>query len=453
LSTNKLITSAASRLLKLGELAGRVGISMAGNTLANLFRDEENQGAHRAAVLLKNAVRIKEALGRLKGVPMKIGQMLSLHERLFPEEVARVLRMLQQKAPAAPFEDILAMIRNELGRRFKHIEYIDENALAAASIGQVHRARLKDGRDIALKVQYPGIDDVIRADMKNLKGVLKLLFSMFTRMDMEPVWQELNDRLLEELDYEKEAANMKRMARFFKNDKSVIIPKVIDKVSSRHVLGMELVLGISPDKLSLNEYPQELKNAWAVSIVRLILQGVFHFRFLHADPNIANFSFLENGGIIVYDFGCMKEVPEHLSKGYVRLINTALKKDYHLIPQELKSIGVHRADGTPISLEMVSDFAEVFYEFIEPGVVYSFGDDHRIYERLQALGFKHISESMSLVFPKDIIFIDRTFGGHFGNLCRLNATADWRSILSNHIGSAFISNYMNYNSPFENRLP
>jgi hypothetical protein len=86
---------------------------------------------------------------------------------------------------------------------------------------------------------------------------------------------------------------------------------------------------------------------------------------------------------------------------------------------------------------MVSDFAEVFYEFIEPGVTYTFGDDHRIYERLQALGFKHISESMSLVFPKDIIFIDRTFGGHFGNLCRLKATADWRSMLEEHSTNVF----------------
>jgi predicted unusual protein kinase regulating ubiquinone biosynthesis (AarF/ABC1/UbiB family) len=207
------------------------------------------------------------------------------------------------------------------------------------------------------------------------------------------------------------------------------VPKVIDKVSSRHVLGMELVLGISPDAVSGDSYSQELKNAWGESIVRMVLKGLFDYRFLHADPNIANFAFLENGGIIVYDFGCMKEVPEDLHGGYVRLIRAALKKDYHLIPDILCSMGIHRAGGNPMSREMVMDFAEVFYEFIEPGVQYSFGDDHRIYERLQALGFKHISESMSLVFPKDIIFIDRTFGGHFGNLCRLNATADWRSML------------------------
>jgi predicted unusual protein kinase regulating ubiquinone biosynthesis (AarF/ABC1/UbiB family) len=432
-SNHKLITSAAGRLFRLGELAGRVGVSIAGNAMANLFRNADSKGEHQAAALIKNAVRVKEALGQLKGVPMKIGQILSLHEKLFPEEVAQVLRTLQQKAPTIPFKDILTMIRAELGRRFTHITDIDETALAAASIGQVHRARLKDGRDIALKIQYPGIDEVIRADMKNLKGILKLLFSMFTRMDMEPVWQELNDRLLEELDYEKEAVNMKRMARFFKHDRRIIIPGVIDKVSSRHVLGMELVSGISPDEMSDNSFSQEIKNAWGESMMRLVLKGLFDFKFLHADPNIANFSFMENGGIIVYDFGCMKEVPEAICRGYVCLIQAALNQDIHLIPEILQSMGVHRADRTPISWAMVSDFAEVFYEFIEPGVVYSFGDDHRIYDRLQSLGYKHISESMSLVFPKDIIFIDRTFGGHFGNLCRLNAAADWRAILSDYV--------------------
>lgn len=430
-----MIKSAAARLFRLGELAGRVGVSIAGNTMANFFRDPGGKEEHRAAVLLKNAIRVKETLGQLKGVPMKIGQMLSLHEKLFPEEVAQILRTLQQKAPAAPFDDIVAMIRNELGKRFNHIADIDETALAAASIGQVHRARLKDGRDIALKVQYPGIDDVIRADMKNLKGILKLLFSMFTRMDMESVWQELNDRLLEELDYEKEAANMKKMIRFFCHDKRIIIPKVIDKVSSRHVLGMELVLGISPDSISTDAYPQELKNAWAVSIVRLILKGLFRFRFLHADPNIANFAFLDNGRIIVYDFGCMKEVPESLCGGYVRLIQTALKQEFHLIPDILQSMGVHRADGTPISESMVSDFAQVIYEFIDPDKTYTFGEDQNIYDKFQSVGLRHISESMSLVFPKDVIFIDRTFGGHFGNLCRLNATADWRSIMAGYVNA------------------
>jgi predicted unusual protein kinase regulating ubiquinone biosynthesis (AarF/ABC1/UbiB family) len=429
----ELIHSAASRMFRLGGLAGRVGISMAGNTMANLFRDTESRDEHRAIILMKNAVRVKELLGQLKGVPMKIGQMISLHEQLLPEEVVRVLKTLQQNAPAVPFEELHKMVKQELGQGYAYIKHIDETPLAAASIGQVHRAVLVNGVEIALKIQYPGIDDVIRADLKNLKGLLKLLFSMFSRMDMEPVWQELKDRLMEELDYEKEAVSMKRMADLFADDKRIIVPKVIEEVTTRHILGMELVLGISPDKVSENRYPQSLKNTWAESMVNLILKGLFQFRFLHADPNIANFAFLEDGRLIVYDFGCMKEIPEELCHGYIHLISVFLNHEYPEIPIVLKSMGVHKANGDLIPWQMTADFADVFQDFFEPDTQYTFGDDKKIYARLYELGNKHISESMSMVFPKDIIFIDRTFGGHFGNLCRLNAQADWRSLLLAHI--------------------
>lgn len=151
----KLNRSATSRLFKLGGLAGRVGLSMAGNTLSRMFRDKEDADATYGQALMKNAVMVKEAFGQMKGVPMKIGQMLSLHENLMPAEVARVFQSLQKNAPSVPFDEILEMIKKELGDKFDLIAHIDETAMAAASIGQVHRAELTDGREIVLKVQYP----------------------------------------------------------------------------------------------------------------------------------------------------------------------------------------------------------------------------------------------------------------------------------------------------------
>lgn len=429
----KLVRSAAMRLFHLGGLAGRVGLSMAGNTVAGLFRDEKARETFKADTLVKNAVRIKETLGSLKGVPMKIGQMISLHEKLLPEEVTSILKTLQQKAPAVPFSDIREMIHAELGTRFSSIREIDETAIAAASIGQVHRAVLDDGREIALKVQYPGIDDVIRADMKNLKGILKLLFSMFSVMDMDLVWQELNDRLIEELDYVKEAASMKRTAALFADDPRIIVPGVIDELTTRHILAMELVRGISPEAVSGGFYPQDLRNAWAAAITSFVLKGLFEYRFLHADPNIANFAFCDDGRIIVYDFGCMKEIPEALRRSYIRIISALMDHDYPKIPDLLMGMGVHRSDGRPVSWEIVADFAAMFQEIINPKCPYVFGSDREFYVRIQKLVQKHMAESMTIVFPRDIIFIDRTFSGHFGNLCMLNACADWRSILLEHI--------------------
>ncbi|HMA85996.1 MAG TPA: AarF/ABC1/UbiB kinase family protein [Desulfosalsimonadaceae bacterium] len=432
----KLIRSATQRMFRLGGLAGRVGVSMAGNTMANFFRDSDRKDEYRVDTLLKNAQRVTEQLGQLKGVPMKIGQMLSLHDNLFPKEVIRVFKSLQQQAPSVPFEEMLAMIRDELGPAYKNIAHIDKIPLASASIGQVHRAVLTDGREIVLKVQYPGIDEVIRSDLKNLKGILKRVFSMFTRMDMEEIWQELNARLLEELDYENEAGNMRRVAENYKDDARVIVPQVIDEMTSRHVLGMELVLGISSADATSEDYSEKLRSAWGVSLITFALRGLFEFKFLHADPNLANFAFLENGGIIVYDFGCMKEVPAALCTGYAQMVEAVLNHEYPRIPEILKSMGVHKASGEKVSWEMAKDFADVFQEIIDTRNHFTFGEDADIYSRLISLGHKYVNESMSFIFPKDVIFIDRTFSGHFGNLCHLKARADWRALLIEQLASA-----------------
>src|SRR6056297_39551 len=432
----KLIRSATQRMFRLGGLAGRVGASMAGNTMANFFRGPERKDEYRLDTLFKNAQRVSEQLGQLKGVPMKIGQMVSLHDNLFPREVIQVFKSLQKQAPSVPFEDMRAMIRGELGTSYDSIRHIDETPIASASIGQVHRVDLKDGREIALKVQYPGIDEVIRSDLRSLKGILKRVFSMFTRMDMEEIWQELNARLLEELDYEQEAENMRRMAEFYQDDDRVVVPRVVDEMATRHVLGMELVQGISPNAAIGDDYDARLRSAWGESLLGFALKGLFEFRYLHADPNMANFSFLENGGIVVYDFGCMKEVPASLCSGYVELITAVLNHEYPRIPEILKSMGVYKASGEPIPWEMGKDFADMFQDIFGPGDYFTFGEDEDIYSRIIALGQKYINESMSFIFPKDVIFIDRTFSGHFGNLCHLKARADWRALLIQRLEAA-----------------
>ncbi len=432
----KLNRSATSRLFKLGGLAGRVGLSMAGNTLSRMFRDKEDADATYGQTLMKNAVMVKEAFGQMKGVPMKIGQMLSLHENLMPAEVARVFQSLQKNAPSVPFSEILEMIKEELGDKFDLIAHIDESAMAAASIGQVHRAELTDGREIVLKVQYPGIDEVIRGDLKNFKGIIKTVFSLFTRMDLEEMWQEMKDRLLEELDYLKEAENMRRVKDNYRNDDAVIVPGVIAELTSEHVLAMEMVMGIFPDEATGGGYSPELKNCWGKAMASLVLKGLFEHRFLHADPNLSNFAFREDGAIVVYDFGCMKEITEELSRKYALVVKAVIENDYPSIPDILKSMGVYKANGEPVPWEMIKDYADEIQKIIHPEDTYTFGIDSNIYKRLQVLGQKHLDQFMVMVFPKDIIFIDRTFNGHFGNLNRLRAEADWRGLVVEHIEAA-----------------
>lgn len=184
--------------------------------------------------------------------------------------------------------------------------------------------------------------------MKNFKTIIKTVFSLFTRMDLEEMWQEMKDRLLEELDYRKEAENMRRVRDNYRNDDAVIIPEVIAELTSEHVLGMEMVMGLFPDEATWEGYAPELKNCWGKAMASLVLKGLFEHRFLHADPNLSNFAFRENGAIVVYDFGCMKEVTEDLSRKYALLIKAVIENNYPSIPDILKSMGVYKANGEPV---------------------------------------------------------------------------------------------------------
>ena len=222
-----MITSAFRRFVKLGGLMGRVGASMAGAQLTNLARSDVSSQIHQTEALVRNATRIVETLGEMKGAAMKVGQMLSLHEGMLPPEVSAVLRSLQKEAPRVPAEVMEYEVRGQLPDFDDLFESLEPEAYAAASIGQVHLGRMRDGRRVAVKIQYPLIEEIIRADLKNLKTLLRSLFALFTDVDFGPFWVELRDRLLEELDYTNEAQNMRRMRELHADVPQIVIPTVV----------------------------------------------------------------------------------------------------------------------------------------------------------------------------------------------------------------------------------
>ena len=171
----KLTTSSVGRFVTLGGLAGRVGASVVGNQVLELVRSGPARQLRRTENLVRNAGRIAETLGELKGAAMKVGQMLSLHDGLLPPEVAEVLRSLQKEAPRVPVEVIEDEIRGSLENFDELFERLDFEAFAAASIGQVHLGVLRDGRPVAVKIQYPLIDEIVTADLANLRRVVHLL--------------------------------------------------------------------------------------------------------------------------------------------------------------------------------------------------------------------------------------------------------------------------------------
>lgn len=428
-------TSAVGRFVKLGGLAGRVGASVVGNRVLDIARSDPERQAQKTENLIKNAVRIVETLGELKGAAMKIGQMLSLHEGLLPDEVSEVLRSLQKEAPPVPEEVIDLEIRGALPDYDDVFESLDLQAFAAASIGQVHRGVLRDGREVAVKIQYPLIDHIVRADLKNLKRVMQSLVALVIDVDFEPIWGEVRDRLLEELDYTHEAENIRRMDDLHSGVPEIVIPKVVDEASTKNILTMEFVSGLPPNEACSEDTPQELRDRWGVVLVEFVMRGLYEHRFMHADPNLANFAFRDDGRVIVYDFGCVKEVPENLAKGYAELWLAGLEERADLVPQILADIGVATADGELLPVELVAPYVDVLAPILRAEPPFTFGDDDEIYGRLFELGLSNWSKAMDIRFPEDVIFIDRALGGHFGNLSRLHATGPWRELVLRFAGA------------------
>jgi len=350
----KLNTSSVGRFVTLGGLAGRVGASVVGNQVLELVRSGPARQLRRTENLVRNAGRIAETLGELKGAAMKVGQMLSLHEGLLPPEVAEVLRSLQREAPRVPAEVMEDEIRGSLENFDELFERLDFEAFAAASIGQVHLGVLRDGRPVAVKIKYPLIDQIVNADLANLRRVVHLLVSLVFDLDVEPIWREVRDRLLEELDYTHEAENMRRMAELHRDVPELVIPRVVTEASTRDVLTMELVEGLPPEVACSPACEQSLRDAWGRVLFEFQLRGLFEHRFLHADPNLANFAFLPDGRVIVYDFGCVKEVPADLAAGYAELLIAAVEGNRPALPDIFRRLGVYKAGGLPLFFGFVT---------------------------------------------------------------------------------------------------
>ena len=209
-------------------------------------------------------------------------------------------------------------------------------------------------------------------------------------------------------------------------------PVVVPEASTQRVLTMGFVDGIPPAEATSDRYPQELKDEWGAALFELTLRGLMDHRFLHADPNFANFAFREDGRVVVYDYGCMKEVPDELAAGYSKLMRAVLGKRKTAIPDILAGMGICKNGGSALPRAMTDPYVDLLQNIVRASPPYTFGEDTSIYTSLFELGKTNFQGATDLRFPKDVVFIDRTLGGLFGNLGKLRATGPWRKLIRKH---------------------
>ncbi len=313
MAKDKIPTSRVGRTARIGGLAAGQAIRQAGTRAANVTRNKERSDVALERRHIEAAEQIVAALGTMKGAAMKVGQVMSfLDVGLVPpeyrEEFQRKLAALRDAAPTVTFKDMRKVIEQELDDPVSVVfDDFDEKPIAAASIGQVYRATLTDGRDVAVKVQYPGVAAAVRADMQNLGLILRLAKRIAPGMDPKAIGDEIRERIHEELDYELEAQNQRQLARVFRGHPFIKIPEVITSLSRERVLVSEYVEGVGFEELK--GYPPEDRDRVGEILYRFYFGCLYRQHQFSGDPHPGNSMLLADGRVAFLDFGLFKRMP------------------------------------------------------------------------------------------------------------------------------------------------
>lgn len=430
--SKKPVTSRRGRFLKLAGMTASVAGQYAGQRARRVFGRESDE--QRSLQYARMADEIVDTLGELKGAVMKVGQVASQTQDFLPKEFSDALQRLQKEAPPMPFEVIRQQVEAELGAPLEELfEELREEPYAAASIGQVHRARLKDGTEVIVKVQYPGVDESCDSDLKQLRMALR--FGGLLRMPRESadrLFDEIRVRLKEELDYENEASNLRRFRDYHQRHHWVIIPRVIDSHSTRHVLTLELAEGDHLRQVTPERYSQETINLLGERLFVTMADELFDFQCIHGDPHAGNFAFRPDGTLILYDFGCVKSLRPSVVAHYRQALIAALDENYEALDRHLIDLGARVAEKPAITPDYYAMWRNMLIEPFHGDEPYDFGrsDLHQQIAAHTHTVFRYLDRLQPAV---DSMFIDRMVAGHYWILKQLGVQAAFRVHLERYL--------------------
>ncbi len=332
------------RSAKLGSVVGVQGARYAGTKATNVARSEEGGREKLEQRHLETAMKMVGALGQMKGAAMKLGQFASFIDTEFiPEEYREIyqeqLAKLRTDAPSMPWEKVEGILVEEwddepLEELFAEFE---REAFAAASIGQVHRAKLLDGRAVAVKIQYPGIAEALDADLRNAGTVVRLARALAPGLDAKAIADEIRERVMEELDYEYEAQNQRSFSRAYRDHPFIYVPEVITRLSRRRVLVTEYVEGKGFEEIK--QLPHEERSRFGEIVFRGSLGSIFHLQHFNADPHPGNYLLMDDGRVAFLDFGMTKKLDNEQIVLQQRAFDAASRDDPEAFRSALHDLG------------------------------------------------------------------------------------------------------------------
>lgn len=383
-------------------------------------RDPEERARRLSNAHLASARRIYALATRMEGLLIKTCQFISSRADVAPPEYISVLSRLQDRVPARPFREVVEQVRRELGAHPDRLfAEFSRRPIASASLAQVHRARTHDGRDVAVKVQYPGIDRVIETDLRNISLLVKILARLEPNFDFRVVMQELNRQVPRELDFVLEGRSAERVARDLAHRPDIRIPRVLWEYTARRVLTTEFIAAIKisdiPAMLAAGIDP----NRVALIVTEAYCEQILVHGYFHADPHPGNLFVLPGPVVVFLDFGLSKELPEDFRLNYARLVVALMRQDDREMVEAFRAIGFRTKSEDPESLIALG---RSFFE--------AAGPDQKPY--VDADVMPEVNERLARVLnanpvtevPADILLIFRVLGLMSGLQKRLESTVN-----------------------------
>lgn len=415
------------RFMKLASMTASITSKTVSNSIRNLTASEAEKNAARSQLFQDIGLQIANTLGEMKGAVMKVGQIASQYKDIFPPEVASAIAKLQRQAPPMPFAEIKAQIEQELGQPLNQLfQSFDETPCAAASIGQVHQAILPSGEQVVVKVQYPGVDEACESDLKHVRLALRLMGMIkIDRKLQDQLFAEIQQSLDHELNYQIEAQNLEIARAFHQEiDSKIIIPRVFQAYSTRHILTLSQELGASMQQAS--HWPLALRNELGRRLFQAIGQEIFFLKRFHCDPHPGNFAFREDGSVIIYDYGGVKVLSGSTVDQLKKLVLAAKASDIPYMEQQLQALhAITEIDKFPTQL--YQQWLEILLRPLTG--MYDFEENSAHHDGVNLL--KTSLKYWDIFKPSpDTLMVNRTISGHYWNLIHLKVHDDLSDIFN-----------------------
>lgn len=429
---SRVPTTRLGRLARMGFAAGEFAIEGLSESARRLGAPVPEDAVH-ALLTGAGATKLAKRLAGMRGAAMKMGQMLSMEgPSILPPEFAEALAILRDSADTMPLKQLRGVLGREYGKGWEErFESFDYEPVASASIGQVHRAQTRDGRDLALKIQYPGVARSIDSDVDNMAMMLRLLNILPVDLDVKEIVDEAKRQLRQEADYEQEASFLRDYRERVRDNPVLCVPKVHEDLTTRRILAMDFLEGEPLDVLGEDGVDQDVRNRVGEELERLLFRELFEFRLMQTDPNFANYLYQpEQQRIVLLDFGSTVSFEADFTERFRRITRALVVDDYDAIWRHAEAIGYLKPGDSPAYCGRVIGLIRIICEPIREDRVYDFAaSDVAVRARDAGLELAMKSGGELRSPPPETVFLHRKLVGSFLLCGRIRAQLNAQEVI------------------------